>query len=308
MLQVAFPTAVTGMVTEAVLVESFEPGRSVAHFAKKRTPVNTEIVALGVDTYLAMLLKWVLRWHFLLQMMHAAGFFMASFLRSGSSAFTTSIGFVCCLCARARADVCVVWCVMHGPCGLHMDTCLPADRRNGFVHTDLHPGNILVRMLDEQGSIVDDEASGIASMLGDSSSEALNHRPGQDQPQGSSGDHPQPQGTTGSRGRHKKQQQGPARHLRAQVVLLDFGLAEELEEGVKFHFISFLNCIGSGEALLCDVFLSCCISCTRVLMFPNAGACDGSRFMGTRGCAGELHRPTSCRVRPALYSHGCPCA
>ncbi len=41
------------------MVESYESGRSVAHFAKRRTPINTQIVSLGVDAYLAMLLKWV---------------------------------------------------------------------------------------------------------------------------------------------------------------------------------------------------------------------------------------------------------
>ena len=40
-----------------VLVESFEPGASVAHFIRRRTPFNADIVALGVDTYLSMLLK-----------------------------------------------------------------------------------------------------------------------------------------------------------------------------------------------------------------------------------------------------------
>jgi predicted unusual protein kinase regulating ubiquinone biosynthesis (AarF/ABC1/UbiB family) len=40
-----------------VLVESFEAGLSVAHFTRRSTPANTEIVALGVDTYLGMLLR-----------------------------------------------------------------------------------------------------------------------------------------------------------------------------------------------------------------------------------------------------------
>ncbi len=41
----------------SVLVETWEPGRSLTHFCKRRTPINTELVALGVDAYLAMLLK-----------------------------------------------------------------------------------------------------------------------------------------------------------------------------------------------------------------------------------------------------------
>lgn len=38
-------------------MESFEPGASVTHFIRRHTPFNAGIVALGVDTYLSMLLK-----------------------------------------------------------------------------------------------------------------------------------------------------------------------------------------------------------------------------------------------------------
>lgn len=48
-MQVAIPRLVPGMVSQAVLVESYEPGRSVAHFTKRRTPINTELVGLGVS-------------------------------------------------------------------------------------------------------------------------------------------------------------------------------------------------------------------------------------------------------------------
>ena len=58
-LQVAVPSLFPGLVSPSVLVESYESGRSVAHFAKARTPINTQIVSLGVDAYLAMLLKCV---------------------------------------------------------------------------------------------------------------------------------------------------------------------------------------------------------------------------------------------------------
>ncbi len=39
---------------------------------------------------------------------------------------------------------------------------------------------------------------------------------------------------------------GPGRE-RLQIVLLDFGLAEELTPAVRTHFISFLNMIAKGE-------------------------------------------------------------
>jgi hypothetical protein len=43
-------------VSSTVLVESFEAGRSVAVFMKEPHAINTQIVALGVDAYLKMLL------------------------------------------------------------------------------------------------------------------------------------------------------------------------------------------------------------------------------------------------------------
>ena len=46
------PAPRPGFCTEAVLVETFEPGRSVAHHIRHPHRANTQIVALGVDTYL----------------------------------------------------------------------------------------------------------------------------------------------------------------------------------------------------------------------------------------------------------------
>lgn len=40
--------AAPGYCTESVLVETFEEGRSVAHFMRRRHPQNTQIVSLGV--------------------------------------------------------------------------------------------------------------------------------------------------------------------------------------------------------------------------------------------------------------------
>ena len=44
-------------VSEDVLIETFEPGESVSRYIRRPTPFNAEIVALGVNTYLGMLLK-----------------------------------------------------------------------------------------------------------------------------------------------------------------------------------------------------------------------------------------------------------
>ncbi len=55
--QVRIPHTVLGLVAPSVLVETWEEGKSLSHFCKRHTPINTELVSLGVDTYLSMLLK-----------------------------------------------------------------------------------------------------------------------------------------------------------------------------------------------------------------------------------------------------------
>lgn len=112
---VVIPQIVEDLVSESVLVETFEPGESVSRFIKTPSEMNTKIVTLGVDAYLKMLLS------------------------------------------------------------------------DNFVHTDLHPGNILVREVSQDGN------------------------------------------------------------KSIQIVLLDFGLAEELRPEIRKHFISFLNFISKGD-------------------------------------------------------------
>lgn len=53
---VSIPRPIPGLVASTVLVESFEAGRSVAVFMREPHAINTQIVALGVDAYLKMLL------------------------------------------------------------------------------------------------------------------------------------------------------------------------------------------------------------------------------------------------------------
>jgi predicted unusual protein kinase regulating ubiquinone biosynthesis (AarF/ABC1/UbiB family) len=53
---VSIPRPVPGLVSCNVLVEAYEPGDSVAQFMRQPAPINTHIVALGVDAFLKMLL------------------------------------------------------------------------------------------------------------------------------------------------------------------------------------------------------------------------------------------------------------
>ncbi|KAL3683284.1 hypothetical protein R1sor_001306 [Riccia sorocarpa] len=114
---VIFPKLFHDLVSEGVIVESFERGSALHEFLRHRSSLNTQIAAVGVDTYLKMLLT------------------------------------------------------------------------DNFVHTDLHPGNIMARSSDG--------AEGIGQKL--------------------------------------------------QLVLLDFGLAEELSPLVRYHFLSFIMMIGAGN-------------------------------------------------------------
>lgn len=136
---VVVPKPIRGMTREAVLVETFEPGLSVAKFIRQPAPCNTKIVSIGVDTYLKMLL------------------------------------------------------------------C------DNFVHTDLHPGNILVRPAP---TAINTNSAGDGSNKKKSIEDIM----------------------------MKEGDSGPV-----QLILLDFGLAEELTPRVRRHFIGFLNAISAGD-------------------------------------------------------------
>ena len=147
-------------------------------------------------------------------------------------------------------------------------------------HTDLHPGNIQVRIVDSHDRVVSSNllsAAGPhpASATGDaharkpgvSSSGAISSSsPGSGGSGGAAGSGRSRSksstlaaGGSGSsgegllnRGQHgtpaKGGGSGGGAGLRTQLVLLDFGLAEELTPEVRHRFISFINAIGACNA------------------------------------------------------------
>lgn len=52
----SIPRPIPGLASSTVLVESYERGQSVAVFMNEQHQINPQIVALGVDAYLKMLL------------------------------------------------------------------------------------------------------------------------------------------------------------------------------------------------------------------------------------------------------------
>jgi aarF domain-containing kinase len=54
--KVIWPKLIPDLVSEGVIVESFERGAPLYEFLRNRSALNTQIAAVGVDTYLKMLL------------------------------------------------------------------------------------------------------------------------------------------------------------------------------------------------------------------------------------------------------------
>eukprot|EP00898_Chlorokybus_atmophyticus_P002550 jgi/Chlat1/3296/Chrsp22S03447 len=154
---VVIPRRIPELSSADVLVESFEAGKSLNHFLRKPSSANNEIVALGVDAYLRMLLY------------------------------------------------------------------------DNFVHTDLHPGNILARFVKPARPVLKKKLS-------------VSKRPTD----------PSLNSIRSIRLKRRPSLKSPAKRRevagsQVEIVILDYGLAEPLSPDVRYHFISFLNHIGRGD-------------------------------------------------------------
>lgn len=147
-------------------------------------------------------------------------------------------------------------------------------------HTDLHPGNIQVRIVDSHDRVVSSDLLSTADQYPEAARGDANTRESAVSSPGaisSSGPGSAGSGAAAGSGRSRskpsasaaggsgssgegvltgRQQGAPAKGggsgrmagLRTQLVLLDFGLAEELTPEVRHRFISFINAIGACNA------------------------------------------------------------
>ncbi|GIL44479.1 hypothetical protein Vafri_1931 [Volvox africanus] len=202
--QVTTPRPLPGLVRQEVMVESWEVGRSVGLFVRQPGPLNTEIVCLGVDTYLKMLLQ------------------------------------------------------------------------DNFVHTDLHPGNIMVRLVGPDGRPLPPEQQGPIRL------------PGLPVAAGGSGaavtitTSSIPATPTTPITAPKHISYGGTDSAQVQLVLLDFGLAEELTPVVRHHFISFLHHLLRGDGGSAAVHLLCWTSRRQACPDPPAFIADMEALAAAR--------------------------
>ncbi len=220
---VAVPLPVPGLVSEAVLVESYERGRSVAEFMRVPSVLNTAIVGLGVDAFLKMLLLD----NFVHTDLHPGNIMFRELIPTAAAA-RMAAG------AAARAAAGVRLLPQHSPADCD------ASRRVTLGKAALSQPHI-----PRQPSLEGWEAE-------------LLHMSKQQQQRWNSqhGAVPQP----------LKQQDVhsavPGQELscseaQPQLVLLDFGLAEQLTPAVRHHFISFLLAIAAGNGAAAGRHLLC---------------------------------------------------
>ena len=164
--QVCAPWPVVGLATEGVLCETFERGEALSLAIRRGCEDNAATCALGVDTYLKMLL------------------------------------------------------------------------RDNFMHSDLHPGNILYRSLLAENGLESESFS-----------------------------------------RRKRDASGAARAAAVRLVLLDFGIADELPSDVRDRFLTFLFSLARQDGVA---------AANCLLTWSDAQTCVGAQADGLRADIAKL--------------------
>jgi predicted unusual protein kinase regulating ubiquinone biosynthesis (AarF/ABC1/UbiB family) len=244
---VVIPRPLPGLVSPTVLVETYEAGRSVATYMKEATAINTHIVGLGVDAFLKMLL---------------VDNFVHTDLHPGNILFravpTNSKGHkqrkrdkqrvqmqpkVAQLSQQQRQQRDAHWWqVWHRPGSR-------SGHSSGTISAGSHYSTAASSAVDSTQATVE-ESGARKQHVGEQAGQAW----------GSALHDTDTTQSTASRSSSAElmaqllQQQATGQSTAdggasAQLVLLDFGLAEELTPEVRHHFISFLMAISAGDGL-----------------------------------------------------------
>lgn len=215
--QVVIPEPIPGMITEAVLVESFEPGQGVSKYMKTPTQLNTQIVARGVDAYLKMLLQD----NFVHTDLHPGNILVraaepVTSCRRRPQNHHTGMGSVSQQHAHRATIAAGAGGSAAASSSIMPEVSLTSAVATSTAATPAWELELMQQSAQQQQRWQHNHSSGVSSL------------PQQQLLEGE---------LTGDPGRGTAQ---------AQIVLLDFGLAEELTPVVRHHFISFLNSIVAG--------------------------------------------------------------
>lgn len=221
---VRIPRPVPRLVSSTVLVETFEPGRSVAAYMKEASSINTQIVGLGVDAFLKMLL---------------VDNFVHTDLHPGNILFRAVSGQH----ITQQQQQCVQQ-PSSKEATVQQQQQQEQHRRQWWSHlwhrkqsTSNGGGNVsrAAATAADGGAVCSNAAAAelqqpLRSSMSSSHQQSLSS---------SSREYQCARSTT----------RAQSAAVSAQLVLLDFGLAEQLTPEVRHHFISFLMAISAGDGL-----------------------------------------------------------
>ncbi|WIA32106.1 hypothetical protein OEZ86_002957 [Tetradesmus obliquus] len=271
---VQIPRPIPGLISQQVLVETYEPGQSVAQYMKRHTPINAHIVGLGVDAFLKMLLvdnfvhtdlhpgnilfravphkhaaqqqRWARQQRqqqqdaaqAQQQVQQGAGRRRRwQFWRSRSSRGAAAADGEQGAGAAAAAAAPEQWELeLQQMIGQQQRRWASKQAQPGADGSSVANARLAAAAAAAAANPVVDEAAQLLEqqLAGGSSSSSSNGQPA----------------------------------LEAQLVLLDFGLAEQLTAEVRHHFISFLNAISAGDGLC---------AARHLLRWSHTQACEDPR-------------------------------
>jgi predicted unusual protein kinase regulating ubiquinone biosynthesis (AarF/ABC1/UbiB family) len=267
------------LISQQVLVETYEPGQSVAQYMKRRTPINAHIVGLGVDAFLKMLLVD----NFVHTDLHPGNILFRAVPHRHVAKQQQQVkqqgqqqqGDAAKLPQQAQQQQQQQggsrrrpWQFWRSRSSSSSSSAAEHSSEQGPAAAAAAPEQWELELQQMIGQQQQRWASKHAQPSADGSSSGMDPRlaaaaaaasPALDEAallleqqlagNGSSSSSDQPA-------------------LEAQLVLLDFGLAEQLTEEVRHHFISFLNAISAGDGLC---------AARHLLRWSHTQACEDAR-------------------------------